>query len=192
MNSFKSLINSISSIPPEQEAQFDGIISTKEIAKWQNFISEGEFPKAIGLVRSGLFRYYYIDGKGEEFTKGFFPENTVLSSYSAILEKRPSYFTIQALEDSVVEVVDYYKMYQLFNREIWYKDFLIASIQKGFVVKETREREFLLLDAEERYLKFKERFPALESRVKQHIIASYVGITPESLSRIRKKINLLS
>ena len=192
MNSFVSLIKTITKIPVDQEVQFGEMVSVRKMAKGSDFIGEGEYPKTIGYVVSGLFRYYYIDRKGEEFTKGFFPENTVLSSYSAILEKRPSFFAIQALEDSVIEVFDYYKVFQLFGQEHWYKDFLLALIQKGFVVKETREREFLLLDAEERYLKFKERFPTLENRVKQHIIASYVGIAPESLSRIRKKMNLLT
>lgn len=192
MKGFIDLINSITTLPGEQEEAFGKTLSTRQISRNAYFISYGEYPKLIGFVRSGLFRYYYIDRKGEEFTKGFFPEHTVLSSYSAILEKRTSYFAIQALEDSEIEVFDYYKVHQVYHQELWFKDFLLALIQKGFVTKKTREREFLLLDAEERYLKFKERFPTLENRVNQHVIASYVGIKPESLSRIRKKMNLLT
>ncbi len=191
-NSFLNYIKSITTLALDQETEFYHLTSLKYIDKGQDFISEGEYPKKVGFVVSGLFRYYYIDRKGEEFTKGFFPENSVLSSYSAIVQNRPSYFTIQALEDSVIEVVDFYKLKMSFEPQIWWKDFLLAQIQKGFIVKETREREFLLLDAEQRYLNFRERFPTLENRVKQHIIASYLGITPESLSRIRKKINLLT
>ena len=105
-----------------------------------------------------------------------------------MVEKRPSYFAIQALEDSVIEVVDYLRLLEVISEHVCLKDLVIALLQKGFITKETREREFLLLDAEERYFKFKERFPALEKRIKQHIIASYLGIAPESLSRIRKKV----
>ena len=64
-------------------------------------------------------------------------------------------------------------------------------IEKGFTTKEKRERELLLLDAESRYRIFLEEFPNLEKRVKQHMIASYLGITPERLSRIRKNMNAL-
>jgi CRP-like cAMP-binding protein len=185
-------IKTITDIPADHEIALDTLIIKRTLQKGEDFISEGSYPKSIGFVLSGLFRYYYIDRKGEEFTKGFFPENTVLSSYSAIIENRPSYFAIQALEESEIEVFDYHKLNERFGKAAWYKDFLLTLIQKGFIVKETREREFLLLDAEERYIKFKERFPTLENRVKQQIIASYVGITPESLSRIRKKMNLLT
>jgi CRP-like cAMP-binding protein len=185
---FLQFVKSMVHLPQEHESELQEMIRVKKIRKGTDFISEGEYPRGIGFVINGLFRYYYIDRKGEEFTKGFFPEHTVLSSYSAMIENRP----IQALEDSLVEVADYNKLMLLFGVYDWWKDFIILQVQKGFITKETRERELLLLNAEERYQKFLERFPSLEDRVKQHIIASYVGIAPESLSRIRKKLGLLT
>ncbi|MCG8310193.1 MAG: Crp/Fnr family transcriptional regulator [Cytophagales bacterium] len=187
---FIDFIKTMADVPSGHEEKFLSLVSEKEIKKGSDFIGAGQFPKSLGFVKEGLFRYYYIDRKGEEFTKGFFPEGTVLSSYSAMIEKRPSYFAIQALEDSKIEVVDYLKVSALLSDHPCWKDFLIAQLQKAFITKETREREFLLLDAEERYFKFKERFPTLENRIRQHIIASYLGIAPESLSRIRRKIYL--
>ncbi len=187
-NSFINLIKTITKVPADQEEKFLRLVSIKEFSKDSDFISAGQYPKVLGFVKEGLFRYYYIDRKGEEYTKGFFPEGTVLSSYSAMIEQRPSYFAIQALEDSRVEIVDYVRLQELFIEHSCWKDLLIALLQKAFIIKESREREFLLLDAEERYFKFKERFPVLENRIKQHIVASYLGIAPESLSRIRKKI----
>ena len=185
---FIELIKNITNLPPDQEKKFSLLISRREVSKGEDFVSAGQYPKKIGFVQEGLFRYYYIDRKGEEYTKAFFPEGTVLSSYSAMIEKRPSYFAIQALEDSLIEVVDYVRLQELITEHVCWKDLIIALIQKGFIAKETREREFLLLDAEERYFNFKERFPTFENRIKQHIIASYLGIAPESLSRIRKKL----
>jgi hypothetical protein len=76
----------------DHELEFNTLISKSSIQTGKDFIIAGFYPKLIGFVLSGLFRYYYIDRKGEEFAKGFFPENTVLSSFCATIEQRPLYF----------------------------------------------------------------------------------------------------
>jgi CRP-like cAMP-binding protein len=184
---FINYIKSIVDIPIEQENKFCSLISVKKIIKGENFLSEGQSPRTIAFIKSGLFRYYYIDNKGNEFTKGFFDENSVLTSYSAILEKRSSYFTIQALENSEIEIIDYIKSQKLFVEHPCWNSFLVVQLQKALIMKEEREREFLLFDAEQRYRAFLQQFPNLEKRIKQNIIASYLRLAPESLSRIRKK-----
>jgi CRP-like cAMP-binding protein len=189
---FIDFIKAITCVPEEQEKKFRVLVSEKHIKKEDNFIRTGEYPKTIGFVKEGLFRYYYTNDEGIEFTKGFFVENTVISSYSAILENRGSYFTIEALEDSVIEQVNYNQFNALFSEHPCWNEFLLPVIQKGYIVKEEREREFLLYDAERRYRAFLKKYPGLERRIKKQIIASYLGITPESLSRIRNKMGLLS
>lgn len=188
---FINFIKEIVVLPKEQQEKFNALILTKTIKKGENFVSAGQLPKSIAFVKKGLFRYYYTNTSGEEFTKGFFLENSVLSSYSAMLESRGSYFSIQALEESEIETINYSELLKLFGAYHKWSQVLIALIQKGFLAKEEREREFLLFDAEQRYRAFLERFPNLEKRIKQHMIASYLRITPESLSRLRKKMNLL-
>ncbi|GAA5522737.1 Crp/Fnr family transcriptional regulator [Aliifodinibius salicampi] len=185
---FVDLIKAITTLPEEQEEKFIDLISIKHIEAGENFIRAGQSPRTIGFVTKGLFRYFYTSEQGSEFTKGFFNKGMVISSYDAILENSPSHYTIQALEESIVEVVPYDRFQQLFLESPCWNEFLVALLQKGYLAKVTREREFLLLDAEQRYQTFLKRYPDLESRVKQHIIASYLGIAPESLSRIRKKL----
>lgn len=185
---FLDLIKNLTDVPAGQEEKFCALINLSKLHKGENFINAGSIPKSIAFIKEGLFRYYYLNQKGEEFTKGFFLENSVLSSYSAILENRGSHFTIEALEDATIEVIDYHKFRMLFSEHPCWNDFLVAILQKAFVVKEEREREFLLFNAEERYMSFLKRYPGLDKRVKQNIIASYLGIKPESLSRIRKTI----
>ena len=185
--SFIKYIKSIVDIPKEQENKFCSLISIKQIKKGENFLNEGQSSRTIAFIKSGLFRYYYIDNKGNEFTKGFFVENSVLTSYSAILEKRSSYFTIQALENSEIEIIDYIKSQKLFVEHPCWNSFLVVQLQKALIMKEEREREFLLFDAEQRYRAFLQKFPNLEKRIKQNIIASYLRLAPESLSRIRNK-----
>lgn len=185
---FIEFIHSVTELPPAQEEKFSKLISVKSLKKGENFIRAGESPGKIAYICEGLFRYYYTTRDGVEYTKGFFDKSSVLSAYDAILEKKPSYFTIEALEDSVIEVVPYDPFNQLFSEDPCWNKFLLALLQKGYVTKVTRERELLLLSAKNKYLKFLERYSNLEGRVKQSIIASYLGIAPESLSRIRKNL----
>ena len=189
--SFVNFIKTVTLLPEEHERRLSELISVRHLKKGEDFIKAGSASKCIAFVKEGLFRYYYTNSEGTEFTKNFFQENAVLSSYSAILENRPSYFTIEALEDSIIETVDYFKFKSFFGDSPGYNTLLVVFLQKAFLIKEERERQFLLFDAETRYRAFLKSFPGLDKRVKQHIIASYLGITPESLSRIRKNFALL-
>jgi CRP-like cAMP-binding protein len=152
------------------------------------YLANGQIPKKIAFNLKGLFRYVYGDDKGNEFTKSIIPENSILASYSAMLYQAPSFFAIQALEDSQVLETPYQDWLLLKSTNRFWDLFLIRMLEKGFCIKEKRERDLLLLDAETRYKNFLTEFPGLENRLTQQIVASYLGIKPESLSRIRKKI----
>lgn len=183
---FIAFIKTITDIPPEQQNKFKALLSVKHIKKGEFFVRAGRISRNIAFVKKGLFRYFYATEDGVEFTKGFFDHQSVLSAYDAILENSPAHYSIEALEDAVIETVDYDKFRQLFSEDPCWNNFLVALLQKGYLAKVQREREFLLMNAEQRYNAFLKRYPDLEQRIKQHIIASYIGIAPESLSRIRK------
>lgn len=187
-NSFLRHINSIVDVPQDQQEKFCKLVSDKHIKKGDYFLREGELSKTIAFVKKGLFRYYYIDYEGNEFTKDFFAKNTILISYSSMLEQRGSYFFIQALEDSELEEIDYFKAQKLMAEHPCWNAFLVVHLQGVLGKKVERERELLMFDAEDRYRKFLEQYPGIDTRVKQHMIASYLGIMPQSLSRIRKNM----
>lgn len=184
----KSLLSQIN-IPEKEQEDLLSISKIRQIKKDEFFISEGQVPKKFGIVINGLFRYYYISDKGDEFTKGLILKGNVLAAYSAMLHQQKSLFYIQALEDAVVLEIDYNLWLELQMQNSFWDKLLITLLQKGYCIKEKRERELLLLDAEARYKIFLEEFPTLEKRIKLQIIASYLGIKPESLSRIRKNIS---
>ncbi len=185
LTEIKSLLSQMN-FPEKEQEDLLSISKIKKIKKNEFFISEGQVPKKFGIVIGGLFRYYYLDDKGDEFTKGLIMTGNVLTAYSAMLHQQKSLFNIQALEDAVILEINYSLWLELQKQNPFWDKFLIALLQKGYCVKEKRERELLLLDAETRYKNFQEEFPALEKRIKLQIIASYLGIKPESLSRIRK------
>lgn len=150
------------------------------------------FLDAMAPIPRGLFRYFYTHRDGAESTKGFFPEGNIIVSYSALVEGRASHFSIQALEDSEIDLVDYAALQDRFQPAPWFKDASLAMVRKGFCTKEERERQLLLFSAVERYRAFLAAYPGLDRRVKLHLIASYLGIKPESLSRIRRRIGALT
>lgn len=160
----------------------------QKLTKGSLFIRAGEKPQKLGIVLKGLFRYLYTDTEGNEYTKSFMPETSFLSSYSSMIRKEPSYYDIEALEDSEILEFAYEDWCALKDSSPAWKDLLIQMLERGYGAKERRERDLLLLDAETRYRNFCNEFPHLITRVKQHQIASFLGIKPESLSRIRKKI----
>jgi len=187
IDSFSTLIHALTSIPLDELQGVQELMRTTTVRKGDYFIRVGEMPYRVGFIRKGLFQYHYTHENGTEFTKGFFDKGNVISAYSALLENRASYFSIQALEDAELETVEYTVFRELAASDPRWKQFEYTLLKRGYLVKEEREREFLLFDAEARYAAFQERYPGLEDRVKQRMIASYLGITPESLSRIRRK-----
>lgn len=160
--------------------------------KKQVFVREGETPNKIGIIKKGLFRYYYLTTTGKEFTKVFMKEGDIISAYTSMISGKPSYYTIEAIEASEIIEISYYQWNKLRISDSKWDKFLIAFLEKGYGIKEKREREFLLLDSENRYKAFLEEYPAIENRVRQHMIASYLGITPIALSRIRKKMKRIN
>ena len=175
-------------LPENRVAELLSIGTEKSILATDYFIKAGEIPLKIAFVSKGLFRYVYTSDKGDEFTKGIIGENFFLSSYSAMIMVTPSYFSIEALENSQILEINWSDFNLLKDGDIFWLKFLLKFVEKGFIIKEKRERDLLLLDAETRYRNFLTEFPGMDQRVKQGIIASYLGIQPETLSRIRKKI----
>ncbi len=192
LDSLKSAILAHSHTPESELEKLSAVVKPMVLKARENFLRAGEVPDRFAFVKRGLLRYYYLDESGNEFTKNFFQEGFFLTSYSAMIQNRPSHFTIEALEESSIVVIYYKDWIRLYHGHACWAYFLVAMLERAFSIKETREREFLLLDAEARYRSFLESYPGLESRIKQHMIASYLGITPVALSRIRKKMSLVN
>lgn len=187
MEQAEEILKTRHSMPGEQLRDFIVLGRKRLVARDEFYIEAGSVPQAFGLVVSGLFRYVYYDSRGMEFTKGVLSEQSFISSYSAMITRTRSRFFVQALEDSVVFEIDYDAWINLRASDPYWDGFLVRLLEHAFMVKERRERELLLLDAESRYRNFLHDYPGMENRVKQHIIASFLGIQPETLSRIRKK-----
>lgn len=187
-----SYFQNYSSLTSSDISVISSIFCTSSAKKNECFIEAGEKPDKFGLVISGLFRYFYIDSNGKEYTKYFALENDVLISYSAILLGETSKFYIEALGNSEILIASFKKFNELTENSLTWQKIARRLIEQQYIKKEKREYQFLFDNAETRYKTFLKEYPGLIDRVKHYHVASYLGITPVALSRIRKKINLLT
>ena len=168
-----------------------GIFKPRQIRKEDYFLRSGEPSTEVGFILNGVFRSFYIDQNGNDVTKYFYMKNEILLSYYAYLTHSESKYSIQALEDSDIlaaPVSEFEKAVEgNYRLLLFYKKMVDGMLVK----KENHASSFTLLSSEQRYQQFLAAYPGIEKCVRQHQIASYLGITPVTLSRIRKKLHLI-
>ncbi len=162
------------------------LFTQKRVNKGMIFAKKGEFSRNIAFVQSGVLRAYYANDKGEEYNKTFFTAGSFVGAYSSLVTGGKNLIDIDCLTDSVLLVAEYQKITSLFNTFPQVERLARILAEQFFVKKEKREIEFVTLEAKERYLIFQNEHPTLEQLVPQYHIASYLGISPTQLSRIRR------
>jgi CRP-like cAMP-binding protein len=184
----RDTLGSFAEIPEAEWAKAVLNLKHLHLKKNEYFIQAGSLPDKMACIVSGIFRVFYLTESGEEKILAFRGEGRMLSAFSAILEQTSSWYDIQALEDSDLLYIGLDQYAEGLRGHTCWQDISTKYVQMLFVEKERRESEFLSDNAETRYKKFKNRFPGMEDRIRQYHIASYLGMTPVALSRIRKKL----
>jgi CRP-like cAMP-binding protein len=167
---------------------FTTFLHHKTYKKKEFMLKAGEVSRHLAFVNQGCFRTYSIDKTGEEHILQFSLEDWwVGDAYSALTQK-PSIYFIEALEDSDIYFIDYQHIEQMYAEIPKFERFFRILSQNRFIALEERINGELSASAEERYLNLLNRYPTLPQRVPQQYIASFLGIQPPSLSRIRKNL----
>ncbi|MCH1627792.1 Crp/Fnr family transcriptional regulator [Ferdinandcohnia quinoae] len=190
LNMLYTHLNQVVPIPSEEWDFFLTLISYRSIQKNSHFVQTDDDINEIGFCVKGLFRLYYVTPDGNEFNKNFCKAGDFVTCYSALLQNAPSYFSIQALSESHLIIFKYQDFQALRNRHMCWERLGSFIAEMLYLNKEIRERELLLFSAEKRYRLFLERFSSISEQIPIYHAASYLGITPVALSRIRRKINL--
>lgn len=183
----RQILDMLVSPPNDEMTSVLSYFSTQVLKQGDYLIRAGENAKQLAFVNAGLLRFYYQTRDGKEFNKSFIVENQFAGAYSAFLTATPARFSIQALEESHLLVANLNDIVQLFEKQACWEKLGRLLAEQLYIKKETREAEFLLDDAETRYHNFQAAYPGLEDRLAQYHVASYLGITPVALSRIRKR-----
>lgn len=160
----------------------------RRIRKHAFLLQEGEVCKNLAFVNSGCLREYSVDHKGEEHVIQFAIQDWWITDLNSFLSGGVSTQFIDAVEDSEVLLLEHDARDTMLEAVPCMERFFRLLIEKKYVTTRTRIKDSLSESAEERYLSFLEEYPSLTPHVSQRDIASYLGITPQSLSRIRKEL----
>ena len=149
----------------------------------------GDVTRYAAFVATGCLRNYVIDQKGKEHIVQFAPETWWLADSNSLATGAPSTYFIDALEDAELLLIDAPSHQRLVDQVAGYGAAFRAGLQKHAAAKDQRIVSSLSASAEERYLEFLEVYPSVAQRVRQNMLASYLGMTPETISRIRKNLS---
>ena len=168
---------------------FFSMASKKSIKKHDFFCKPGQRISHFYFLETGIARHYYQDKNDKEHTKHFiFGKRFFVASLSDYIEHTPSKLYCQALEDATVYYWNLNKILTIAeSNHKWYKLFYVLA-GRAFVGKEQKELEYYTLDATQRYINFSKKHKDILNRIPNTQIASYLNISPETLSRLKKKI----
>jgi CRP-like cAMP-binding protein len=189
MLTLNQIFQNYQKISPMPQAEWDRVASLfqlKTLDKKELFIKDGEIPTHFGLVAQGFFRIYYRSHEGKEWVKAFRGPGGLVGTYAEILQKIPARTFVQALIPSSVYLVAVKDFFEMVNGRLYWEMFLKTIAENHFIQKENREYQFLKFSAAERYKAFQEEYKEMENDIPLFYIASYLGITPQALSRLRK------
>ncbi len=186
---FRKVLNSYAPITEGSFSKLLPLLNFKTVEKEEYLLQINQTARKMHFVCKGILTSLFITADGGTHIKNFFLEGNFAASKASLLRSAPSDFSIRSLEESIVIDIDYRKYKQLIYGHNDLKDFYIGYLERKWVIEnEKRQIAFATQTARERYLTFLKEYPNLDQRVSQLHIASYLGITPTQLSRIRKNL----
>lgn len=163
-------------------------LTPKKLRKKQYLLQEGDVCKFVAFVEKGVLRSYTIDEKGTERIIQFALEGWLISDLYSFLTAEPATYNIDAIEDCELVLISKTAHDDLLRTLPRYETWIRLQITGAYIALQRRLTSIISLSLEERYESFTSIYPDIVQRVPQHMIASYMGLTPETLSRVRKKI----
>jgi CRP-like cAMP-binding protein len=184
----KQSIGKYINLTDDEFGRFTRCLERWVLKKKQVLLAEGEVCRHVFFVNRGCLRYFYaVDG--EERIGQFFTENDWLTEYESFLTQRPATQTFEALEPVDLWALSYQNLQNLYSAIPKMERFGRLIAEQNFIGVKRRYSPLLNESPEERYLHLIKTRPGLLQRVPQHYLASFLGIKPESLSRIRKRLH---
>ena len=171
----------------EEKKFFLSLLKHRKLRKKQYLFQAGEICRHEYFVTKGLLRAYTVDDKGQEHIAMFAMEEWWISDLYSFLTNTPATQHIDALEDSEIFSIEKPDLEKLYQEIPKFERFFRILLQNAFIANQQRVLSSISQTAEEQYHAFIKKYPTLEQRIPQHQIASFLGITPETISRIRRQ-----
>jgi CRP-like cAMP-binding protein len=187
MIKLEAYLNMLSLISSETWNKISALFTPRVLKKGDYFVKDKQIAKEIGFLESGIVRAFYKNDEALEYNKSFFINPSFIGGYTSLITGEPNQISQQALTDCIIQVAKFSDVTELYNTCPDLERAARKLAELFFVQKEQREIEIVLLDADKRYQIFQKDYPFLELQIPQYHVASYLGITPTQLSRIRRK-----
>jgi len=172
---------------PEEVAILQSLFTHKKFRKHQYILQQGDICRYESFIIKGMSRIYEVDDKGQEHILQFTPEDWWTGDMYSFLTGAPSQYNVDCLEDTEVLRITKPDLDLLYEKVPKMNIYFRILYQNSIIAYNRRLGSALSKTAIERYQEFIDRYPLIEQRVPNHQIASFLGITPQSLSRIRKQ-----
>jgi CRP-like cAMP-binding protein len=172
-----------------EKDELGSIVQQRSIRKRQSILQEGDICKHYTYVVSGCFRMFSVDKKGVEHNIQFAAESDWISDIGSFFSEKPSQLFIEAIEQSTVLQIEKKDLLKIYGGSLRFNRNFRVIIENKFVELQNRVLQNISSTAEERYTLFVEQYPQLSNRLASTQIASYLGVTPEFLSKVRKSLS---
>ncbi|RFM28303.1 Crp/Fnr family transcriptional regulator [Deminuibacter soli] len=189
MNSDLLIANITKQVPLSTAEQhlFTSLLEPRTVYKKEYLLRQGDICRHDYFVNTGCLKICYTDEKGIECVTKFAIENWWVIDIESYLYASPCFYYYQAVEDTTLLQISKTNLEHLLQTIPALQQFMTTRWQNSFIALQHRFVQSLSLSAEEKYRLFREKYPGLELRIPQKLVAAYLGITPEFLSRLRKK-----
>ena len=176
------------SLTQEEEDFVKQYLTPKKLRKKQYLLQEGDVCKNICVVEKGALKAYVLDETGEEHITAFALEGWTMGDLSSFIKQEPATLNIDALEDCELVLISKSAHDELLQKMPKYETYIRILITNAYIALQRRMTSMISLRLEERYKALTDMYPTIVQRVPQHMIASYMGLSAETLSRVRSRI----
>ena len=190
MSNFRTYLETIADVNEKDWLVFSSLLKKREFSKKSIFLSKGQIENHISFIEKGKVRLFIPkEDKEKEITFGFSFQGELVSAYDSFLTRTPSLYELETLVDTTLWCISYSDLQEVYKTSEIGNTIGRVISERLFLIKSKREQSLLNETSEERYLKlFKDR-PNVIKQIPLKYIASYIGVTPQALSRIRKRIS---
>jgi CRP-like cAMP-binding protein len=175
-------------LTPQEEEIIKTFLIPKKLRKKQYLLQDGDSCKFIAFVEKGALREYSVDEKGNEHIVQFALDGWTISDLYSFLTGEPSTYNIDAIEDAELVLISKSAHEELLRKVAKYETYTRLQVTGAYIAMQKRLTSIIGSTIQERYTNFTGLYPDILQRIPQHMIASYMGLQPETLSRIRRKI----
>ncbi|MBD0401510.1 Crp/Fnr family transcriptional regulator [Flammeovirga sp. EKP202] len=192
MTDYQNILRNIKryvELSEEDEQEFISIIKTSSVKKRQFIVQPNFVCEYQTYVEKGAFRSYFVSDEGEDHTIQFAIEDWFISDFNSYISQEPASLFVEALEDGIIHQIAYQDVENLCEKKPKFERFFRLVAQKSFAYAQKRVLSNLGKSAEARYIEFQAQYPTIVQRVPQYALASYLGMSAEFLSKIRKRLS---